>query len=433
MRNSAARLPLVVLDDDPTGTQAVANVPVLLEWDAPLLSKVAREGARALHLLTNSRAHPPKRAYAITLEAAQAAVAGLGGRRIAMRGDSTLRAHLIEEYRAVSDAAFGGRTPPLLLVPALPHAGRITIGGVHLLECNGRRRPLHETEYARDPNLGYTDSRLVRWAEARSAGFFAASAGREVGLQQLRSEGAAAVAAALLTLSADAAPAVCVPDAENLGDLEAIAEGLRMAEEAGAEVLVRCAPAFVGVYAGTLARGHVAPPREGGPLLVVCGSWVPSTTQQLSALLVEHPGTLVEVDVGALASSEPEDEVERATREASELLRTGGLAVIATSRTPPSRMWSFESGQRVAANFAQVVARVQPAPAVVIAKGGVTSHVTAQVGLGARVGWVLGPVVDGVALWRLEARDGRQVSFVVVPGNVGSERTLLDVVDMITR
>jgi len=25
--------PLIVLDDDPTGTQAVADVPVLLEWD----------------------------------------------------------------------------------------------------------------------------------------------------------------------------------------------------------------------------------------------------------------------------------------------------------------------------------------------------------------------------------------------------------------
>jgi uncharacterized protein YgbK (DUF1537 family) len=326
---------------------------------------------------------------------------------------------------------FGGRTPPLLLVPALPHAGRITLGGVHLLERDGTRTPLHETEYARDPNFAYADAHLLRWAEERSAGFFAASAGREVGLAELRSQGAAAVAAALLALSGDSRPAVCVPDAETTTDLEAIAEGLRWAEQGGAEVLVRCAPAFVGVSAGTLARGHVPPPREGRPLLVVCGSWVTSTTRQLAAVLSAHPGTLVEVDVGVLASSEPEREVARAARAASELLERGGLAVVATGRARPAGIWDFKAGQRVAANLARVVARVEPPPAVVLAKGGVTSHVTARVGLGARRGMVLGPVADGIALWSLEAGDSRRVSYVVFPGNVGTDQTLLDVVDLI--
>jgi uncharacterized protein YgbK (DUF1537 family) len=40
---------------------------------------------------------------------------------------------------------------------------------------------------------------------------------------------------------------------------------------------------------------------------------------------------------------------------------------------------------------------------------------------------VLGPLVDGVALWRLESG----VPYVVFPGNVGTDRTLLEVVDMI--
>jgi uncharacterized protein YgbK (DUF1537 family) len=431
MTDSAPREPLVVLDDDPTGTQAVAAVPVLLEWDARLVREAASEGAGALHLLTNSRAYPPERAYAITRGAAEAAVKALGRPRIALRGDSTLRAHLVEEYRAVGDAAFGGRTPPLLLVPALPHAGRITVDGVHLLERDGRRTPLHETEYARDPALGYLDARLVHWAEERSAGFFSASASREVGLDELRARGPDAVAAALTALADAGVPAVCVPDAETLADLEVIAQGLRMAEEAGAEVLVRCAPAFVGVYAGTLARGHVPPPGEGRPLLVVCGSWVPSTTRQLAALLTAHPGTLVEVDVGALASSEPQREVERAARAASKLLRQDGLAVVATERTQPNGSWDIGAGERVAFNLAQVAARVEPAPEVVLAKGGITSHVTARTGLGARRGVVVGPLVDGVALWRLEAGAGRQVAYVVFPGNIGTEKTLLEVVDLI--
>ena len=430
MTDLAPRPPVVVLDDDPTGTQAVANVPVLLEWDPRLIAESVSNGAAALHLLTNSRAFPPERAYAITRGAAEAAVAAFGRPRIAMRGDSTLRAHLVEEYRAVSDAAFRGRTPPLLLVPALPHAGRITVDGVHLLERDGHRTPLHETEYATDPGFAYADARLVAWAEERSAGFFAASAGSEVHLEQLRSEGPAAVTAALLALAAAGSPAVCVPDAETLADLETVAEGLRAAEEAGAEVLVRCAPTFAGVYAGTLAQGHVQPPSDGRPLLVVCGSWMPSTTRQLATLLAGHPGTLVETDVEALASDEPEGEIDRGARAASDRLASGGLAVVATSRKPPAATWNFEAGQRVALNLARVAARVEPRPAVVLAKGGITSHVTARVGLDARRGTVLGPLVDGVALWRLETGAGRPVSYVVFPGNVGSDGTLLDVVDL---
>src|SRR5438132_7950008 len=143
---------LVVLDDDPTGTQAVADVPVLLDWDADLVARSAR-GRPSLHLLTNSRALSPERAREVVRDGAETAVAALGRPRLWLRGDSTLRAHLLEEYLAVRDAAYPGQSPPLLLVPALPPAGRITVDGVHLLQRDGRRIPLHETEYAADPSF----------------------------------------------------------------------------------------------------------------------------------------------------------------------------------------------------------------------------------------------------------------------------------------
>jgi uncharacterized protein YgbK (DUF1537 family) len=62
----------------------------------------------------------------------------------------------------------------------------------------------------------------------------------------------------------------------------------------------------------------------------------------------------------------------------------------------------------------------------VIAKGGITSAVTARIGLGARSALCRGPLVDGVALW-----DVGPVPYVVFPGNVGSDDTLLEVVEMI--
>ena len=421
--------PLVVLDDDPTGTQAMANVPVLLAWDEALVAKTAVSGPSAMHLLTNSRAWPPEEARKIVLDAASTAVSALGRPRLALRGDSTLRAHLLEEYLAVCEAAFGDRRPPLLLVPALPPAGRITVGGVHYIERNGARTPLHETEYAADPSFAYRDARLLQWAEDRSDGLFARADGREVHLARLRAEGPDSVACELLDLAERSEPAVCAPDAETLDDLRTIAGGLRLAEARGAEIVVRSAPTFVGIVAGNLAEGFVPPPAAHGGLLVVCGSYVPSSTRQLAALVEAHPDSLVEVDVLALASERPENEVDRAARAASVRLRRDGLAVVATPRERPEGTRTFEAGQRIAASLAAVARNVDPSPGVVLAKGGITAGVTARTGLGARSGTVLGPLVDGVALWRLDRGGGETIPYVVFPGNVGDDGTLLEVVD----
>ena len=409
--------PLIVLDDDPTGTQAVADTPVLLEWDAKRLAKAAGS-APAVHLLTNSRAFAPDRAGAVVRDAAEAAVEAFGRPRLLLRGDSTLRAHLLEEYRAVVDAAFEGRPTPILLVPALPAAGRVTVGGVHLIERDGVRVPLHETEYARDGGFAYTDASLLAWAEERSGGLFPRKAGRALG----RAE-AGAVADAIRELQG--IPAAIVPDAETLDDLAAIATGLEAAEADGAEVVVRSAPTFAGVLAGNLARHRAAAPR-GRRVLVVCGSHVPTTTRQLSALVERHPGSLVEVDVLELASDGSGTEVERAAREAEARLADGGLAVVATPRERPDGASSLAAGERIAENLAAVAGRIDR-PDVVVAKGGITSAVTAKVGLGAASALCLGPLVDGVALWTLDGG----TPFVVFPGNVGGDTALLEVIELV--
>jgi uncharacterized protein YgbK (DUF1537 family) len=425
--------PLVVLDDDPTGTQSVAGVPVLLDVDARLVAEAARSGARAVYLLTNSRAYGPEQARERVRGAAAAAVEALGSPRLALRGDSTLRTHLLEEYLAVCEAAFDGSAPPLLLVPALPSAGRVTVGGVHLLERDGVRVPLHETEYARDPSFAYSDAQLLRWADERSGGLFPAAAGLEVPLAALRAEGPEAVARALEELAGSGQRAVCAPDAETSGDLELVAEGLRLAERRGARVLVRSGPAFVAILAGTVAPGFVPVPPAGDGLLVVCGSYVPNSTRQLAALVARRPGALVEAGAAALAGAGAGAEIRRVAAEAGRRLVRDGLAVVATSREGPGAGWSLQVGERIARNLARTVAAVEPRPGTVLAKGGITSAVTAVEGLGARRAEVVGPVADGVALWLLAARDGRSVPYVVFPGNVGAEESLADLVDEMMR
>src|SRR5439155_13338662 len=109
----------------------------------------------------------------------------------------------------------GRRGVPLLLVPALPAAGRVTVGGVHMLERGGARVPLHETEYARDGALAYSSADLARWADERSGGQLALADTANCAAD------AGQVAAALAAASALGRPAAVVPDAESAADLEA--------------------------------------------------------------------------------------------------------------------------------------------------------------------------------------------------------------------
>ncbi len=415
-----------VLDDDPTGTQAMADVPIVLDWSDGAVAAAVRPGDPSVHLLTNVRAHTPAEAGAITASAAAAARDAFGDARLLLRGDSTLRGYVWEEYQAVRDvispAAAG---VPLLLVPAFPAAGRVTIDGVHLLERDGRRVPLHTTEYATDAHLSYRDARLARWADERSGGELAAADAIEVSLARVRAvDGDEAVAAAIRAVFRNGRAAVVVPDAETVADLDVIARGLRIAET-DTPVIARCAPAFAAIVTGTAATGLVDPPAADRGVLVLCGSFVPTTTAQLAELDRARPGVTTFADVRALAGDGGAQEVERLADAARRLIAEHGLAVVATPRERDAGLADAAAQQRIATALASVAPRV--APGVVIAKGGITSAVTARDGLGARTARVVGPVVTGVSLWRLPSGP----AYLVVPGNVGGPGLLAELVALL--
>jgi uncharacterized protein YgbK (DUF1537 family) len=421
---------LVVIDDDPTGAQAEAGVPMLLAWTEPLLNDAARARPRALHLLTNSRALERADAYRVVREAAEAAVATLPDAELVLRGDSTLRGHVDEEYRALRDGAFDGADAALMLVPALPAAGRMTLHGVHRIARNGESQPLHETEYARDGGFSYRSSRLLEWAEERSAGYFRAAHGQELHLAELRAGGPGAVAQALSDTAARA-PAVFAPDACSDDDLDVIAAGLRCTRANGTRVIVRCAPAFVARLAGSAAAGFTPAPRAERGLLVACGSYVPTSTEQLRRLDERRPGRLVEVRTEALAAVDGhrDDAIEEAVSTATRLIDEGGLAVVATSRAPDTRGLAYS--ERIAEGLARVVARLRSRVDIVLSKGGITSAINLRRGLGAESAQVIGPVAPGISLWHVTTPEGAAMSYVVFPGNVGDDDALVDVVDLL--
>ena len=68
----------VVLDDDPTGTQSVADLPVLTAWHADDFRWAFATGKPAVYVMTNSRSLAPADAERVNREVVAAALAAAG-------------------------------------------------------------------------------------------------------------------------------------------------------------------------------------------------------------------------------------------------------------------------------------------------------------------------------------------------------------------
>ena len=56
----AERRKVIVLDDDPTGSQTVHSAPLLLRWDPDSLRRGLRHPSHLLFVLANTRALEPE-------------------------------------------------------------------------------------------------------------------------------------------------------------------------------------------------------------------------------------------------------------------------------------------------------------------------------------------------------------------------------------
>ena len=96
---------IFVLDDDPTGTQTVYDIPVLTEWSVQLLVIQMQQKQPVVYILTNSRSLDERSADALTHEVVKAIqqASESTGRAfgIISRSDSTLRGHFPNEVDIV--------------------------------------------------------------------------------------------------------------------------------------------------------------------------------------------------------------------------------------------------------------------------------------------------------------------------------------------
>lgn len=439
----------IVLDDDPTGTQSIANLPVLTRWEKADLEWALGQQAPAIYVMTNSRSLSPADAEKINQDVADAALAVAEGLNITVsfvsRSDSTLRGHFPLEPDTLSQRieSHGGHVDGVILVPAFGDAGRITVDGIHYAGSTDTGFiPVAESEFAQDATFGYSHSDLAQWIEEKTEGAVSATEVIRIPLDVVRS-GSAAIAA-LLAGAKNRQPVIADIVTEN--DLRLLSLGIIEAEKNGSQFIYRVGPPFMRARIGqevptplnqtAVADARTAPIEADGGLIVV-GSHVPTTTRQLTALLDQGGAEVVELDVRMALSDQRETYLEALSEQVIALIR-GNNVILHTSReliTGEDATDSLAIARSVSAALITVVNNTVHAitPKFVIAKGGITSSDVASKGLEMTRATVIGPMQPGIiSMWSLGDGPAAGVPFIVFAGNVGTDRSLIDVTHTLT-
>ncbi|MEO0377392.1 MAG: four-carbon acid sugar kinase family protein, partial [Cyanobacteria bacterium P01_A01_bin.17] len=267
---------IIVLDDDPTGSQTVHSCLLLLQWDVETLRAGLRDPSPLLFILTNTRANPPAVAAQITREVCQNLRTAVTDEAVqdylvVSRSDSTLRGHYPLETDIIAQEL--GPFDAHFLVPAFLEGGRITQESIHYVITQGKRIPVHQTEFAQDAVFGFDHSYLPDYVAEKTQGRIPAS-------QVERFLGPVALER-LLQLKDNQCVVV---DAQVQADLDQFAVQLLQATAQGKRFLFRSAASLLTALAQLPPQPVPAEQvgqyrRSKQPGIFIVGSYVRKTTQ----------------------------------------------------------------------------------------------------------------------------------------------------------
>lgn len=427
----------VVIDDDPMGTQSVANVSLLTEWSADAIAHELQNDHRGVFLLTNSRSMPLGEAVETVSLAGRnlrEAMERTGENTIVIsRIDSTLRGHYPDEVDALT-GVFGRPSALQVIAPFFFQGGRYTIEDVHYLAEGDRLIPVGQTEFARDAAFGYTSSNVREWVEEKTNGQVSAAQVSTVSLEDIRAGGPDRVAERLLEMR-DAK--VCFPNAASMRDIEVFTLGAMLAEEQGGQFFYRSSASFLQVRGGLESRPLLsssdleAEEGEGG--LIVVGSHVNVSTNQVAYLLDQRDVVGIEVAVTNLIDEATKsEEIARVAEEMNDGLRRGLDVAVFTSRETLLTLGgdaSLLAGSRISSGLSDIIRLLETRPRYLVAKGGITSYDIATRSLGVKRAMCIGQILPGVPVWELgDSSKFPGLKYVAFPGNIGDPDWLSKVV-----
>ncbi len=422
---------IIVLDDDPTGSQTVHSCLLLTKWDVQTLVTALQDTVNIFFVLTNTRALTPTDATDRTREVCRNLKQALAEAKIenfllVSRSDSTLRGHYPIETDAI--AAELGNFDAHFLLPAFFDGGRFTKDSIHYLVVNGVPTPVHETEFAKDSVFAYSHSYLPDYVAEKTQGKIPASAVERFILEDVR----AGSLERLLSLTNNRCGVV---DGETQSDFDRFAADLLAAAQQGKRFLLRSAASILTSLAN-LGPQPIQDMRQmvrnQQPGAVIVGSHVQKTTAQLHKLLELETVVGVEIEVDRLLTTDPKILVAEAVQQAQQIFDSGKTSVIYTSRKElqfPDAATRLQFGITVSETLMSIVQQLPVNIGFLISKGGITSNDVLSHGLKLPTVRLLGQILAGCSVVQTAADHPRYplLPVVLFPGNVGDDHAVAEV------
>ncbi|PSF39061.1 Hrp-dependent type III effector protein [Aphanothece hegewaldii CCALA 016] len=418
---------IIVLDDDPTGSQTVHSCLLLMQWDVDTLRLGLTDEVPIFFILTNTRALTPEKAAEVTQEVCRNLKIALQAENIqdflvVSRSDSTLRGHYPIETDVIAEEL--GKFDAHFLIPAFFEGGRVTRESIHYLYMNGVATPVHETEFARDSVFAYHYSYLPDYVEEKTKGRIKSSEVERFVLNDIHQGSLER----LITLENNQCGVV---DGEIQADLDKFATDILQATASGKRFLFRSAASILTSLAQLGPQPIPAeemakykPTNKAGAVIV--GSHVKKTTEQLENLLKESDTFGLEIDVTRLRDyPEQRDEILQESLEKIEQIhQSNQTPVIYTSRqelTFDTVQQRLDFGVAVSALLMDIVQNLPKDIGFLISKGGITSNDVLSTGLNLRSARLLGQILAGCSMVRTAENHPHfpNLPVVLFPGNVG--------------
>ncbi len=428
----------IVIDDDPTGNQTVYDIPLFSDWSVATLKTAFENKTPMFFLLTNSRSMTAAVAKTFytnikrnILMASQAT-----GREyvIVSRSDSTLRGHFKAELEALADNDNSDEVITFF-IPVMFEGGRVTANGIHYLTEGEALVPVGETAFAKDASFGYQSSDLGHWVEEKTEGEIPASSVMTFDLETIRNVEVSSLAKSVLDLPSGAL-AIC--DALEYHDLDKMLHAILLAEKSGKKIRYRTSSSFLPSYIGQEAKPLLSASslnlKTGRGGLIVVGSYVKKSSQQLAYLLANSlKEEIYELDVEAVVNGMEDQKFGEISKILDNMLLSQKKVILYTSRkliTGDSTTKNLEIGAKISSALVNIVKNLKTNPRYILAKGGITSHDLAVNALQMKSGLVLGQILPGIPVWQLMGNQAfADTPYIVFPGNVGQESSIFEITE----
>ena len=438
---------VIVIDDDPTGSQTVNNCLLLLKWDYSTLIKGFKSNSNLFFILANTRSLSENDAKSRLEEICKVLKKIISTESykeefiFVSRGDSTLRGHNFLEPNVINNCL--GPFDATFHIPAFIEGKRLTIDGVHFVE----NIPISQTIFSKDKIFGFETSNIKDLLIQKSKFQLKSEDIQNLKLSELKilkSEEKNIVFKKLKNLKKNSHVIVDIKNYSQLRQFSLAISKLSKQKK----FLFRTAASFISSISG-ITNNYQKPffysqlrrknsKKKFLPGLIVVGSYVELTTKQLKKFLEISDCEPIELDVFEFSriSSLKKDQDQlilyknKFLSEIRSILKKGNTPLLFTSRK--ELLLSDNVGQlnfyNSLANFiSAIVADLKNEIGYLVCKGGITTNIILSNGLKANYVYLHGQIITGISIVTFKLENHENLPIVTFPGNIGNQDSLVDV------